>query len=357
MKFVDEATIKVQAGKGGDGSASFRREKYVPWGGPDGGDGGKGGSVYFVADAGMNTLVDFRYQTRFTADNGEAGGARQCSGKDGADCIIPIPLGTVIRDADTNEILGDLLKPGARLLVAQGGRRGLGNLHFKSSTNRAPRKTIPGEQGENRELNLELKLLADVGLLGLPNAGKSTFIQAVSLARPKIADYPFTTLHPQLGIVSLTGQRRFVIADIPGLVPGASQGKGLGIQFLKHLSRTRVLLHLVDLIPMDGADPADNILAIEKELASFSEDLAQKPRWLVFNKIDCFAPEEIQPLIDRIVKQLDYQGPVFAVSALNKQGVEPLCEKIMQSVLAAKAAENPEPAMVSDDENDLEGSE
>ena len=334
MKFVDEAIIKIQAGKGGDGSASFRREKYVPWGGPDGGDGGKGGSVYLVADPGANTLVDFRYQSRFTAKNGEQGGACQCSGRDGEDCIIPVPLGTVIRDAATLEILGDLVKPGMRILVAQGGRRGLGNVNFKSSTNRAPRKTVPGELGEYRELHLELKLLADVGLLGLPNAGKSTLISSVSFARPKIADYPFTTLYPHLGIVALSGQRRFVIADIPGLVPGASQGKGLGIQFLKHLSRTRVLLHLVDLIPMDGSSPLENILNIEKELISFSESLASKQRWLVFNKIDCFPPDEAKALIKGITEQLSYDGPVFAISALTKEGVPDLCEKIMQSLQA-----------------------
>jgi len=338
MKFVDEALIKVHAGKGGDGSASFRREKYVPLGGPDGGDGGKGGSVYLEVDASINTLADFRYQTRFAAGNGEAGSKRQCSGKDGEDCIIPVPVGTLVRDANTTEILGDLVTVGARLLVAQGGRRGLGNLHFKTSTNRAPRKTIPGEQGEDRELALELRVLADVGLLGMPNAGKSTFIQAVSFARPKIADYPFTTLYPHLGIVSLPGQRRFVIADIPGLVPGASQGKGLGIQFLKHLSRTRLLVHLVDLIPSDGSSPLDNILAIEQELASFSNVFLEKPRWLVFNKIDCFMPADAALRVEEIVAGLPHKpSSVFAISALTREGVMPLCEKIMQSIIAHNA--------------------
>ena len=350
MKFVDEALIKVQAGKGGDGSASFRREKYVPWGGPDGGDGGKGGSVYIQAEAGLNTLVDFRYQTRFNAQKGEQGGACQCSGKDGQDCFISVPVGTVVRDQSTLEILGDLVKPGDRLLVAKGGRRGLGNVNFKSSTNRAPRKIIPGEQGENRELHLELKLLADVGMLGLPNAGKSTFIQAVSLARPKIADYPFTTLYPQLGIVSLTGQRRFVIADIPGLVPGAAMGKGLGIQFLKHLSRTKLMLHLVDLIPMDGSSPEDNIVAIEQELIAFSETLANKSRWLVFNKMDCFPEEEAKSLAQSIVEKMNYTGPVFTISALTKQGIEPLCEKIMEYVQANRICEEVE----LDDEAEFE---
>ncbi len=329
MKFVDEAVIKVHAGKGGDGSASFRREKYVPMGGPDGGDGGKGGSVYLLADAGINTLIDFRYQTQFKAKSGEAGAKRQCTGKDGDDCIIPVPVGTQVRDLHTQEILGDLIKPGTCLLVAKGGRRGLGNINFKSSTNRAPRHTTPGGEGESRELQLELMLLAQVGLLGLPNAGKSTLISSISSAKPKVADYPFTTLYPHLGIVALSGQRRFVVADIPGLVPGAAQGKGLGIQFLKHLSRTTLLLHLVELLPLDGSDPVDNIRAIEHELGEFSEDLLQKPRWLIFNKIDCFTKEQADERVDEIMQRLGKPQPYYAISALAKTGTHALCENVM----------------------------
>lgn len=330
MKFVDEANIKVHAGKGGDGSASFRREKFVPRGGPDGGDGGRGGSVYLEADAGLNTLIDFRYKTQFAAKSGEAGAKRECSGKDGEDCVIPVPVGTVVVDADTNEVLGDMLVPGARLMVAKGGSRGLGNVNFKSSTNRAPRQTVPGGPGESRELHLELKLLAQVGLLGFPNAGKSTLLRSISSAHPKVADYPFTTLYPQLGIVMLSGQRRFVVADIPGLVEGASLGKGLGIQFLKHLSRTTLLLHLVDLLPSDNTTPLDNIRAIEKELASYSEDLIHKPRWLVFNKIDCLTDEEAKQQIAKIIQALNYPANWFMVSGLTKKGLPELCERIMQ---------------------------
>jgi len=330
VKFIDEALIKIQAGKGGDGSASFRREKYVPRGGPDGGDGGKGGSVYLLADPGMNTLIDFRYQTQFVAKSGEGGGKRQCRGSDGEDCIVHVPVGTIVKDLQTMEIIGDLIKPGMRLMVAKGGNRGLGNVNFKTSTNRAPRKITLGKPGESRELHLELKLLAEVGLLGLPNAGKSTLIRAISSARPKVADYPFTTLYPHLGIVSLSSARRFVMADIPGLVPGAAAGKGLGIQFLKHLSRTHLLLHLVELKPIDDGDPVDHIRAIERELAAFSEMLAQKPRWLVFNKVDCFTLEEANERIQHIVKALSYQGPYFAISGLANRGTNVLCEAIMQ---------------------------
>lgn len=330
MKFVDEANIKVYAGKGGDGSASFRREKYVPRGGPDGGDGGRGGSVYLEADDGLNTLIDFRYQTQFSAEHGEAGAKRQCSGKDGEDCIVCVPVGTIVKDAQTNEVLGDLLTPGMRLLVAKGGSRGLGNINFKSSTNRAPRQTVPGGSGESRELHLELMLLAQVGLLGLPNAGKSTLLRSISSAHPKVADYPFTTLYPQLGIVMLPGQRRFVVADIPGLVEGASEGKGLGIQFLKHLSRTTLLVHLVDLVPSDGSLPVDNIRAIEKELAAYSDTLIKKPRWLVFNKIDCLTEEDGKAQIEAILQSLNYPAKWFMVSGLTKKGLPELCEKIMQ---------------------------
>lgn len=330
MKFVDEALIKVRAGKGGDGSASFRREKYVPRGGPDGGDGGRGGSVYLEADPGLNTLIDFRYQTQFSAQNGEAGAKRQCSGRDGEDCVIKVPVGTLVKDVETQEILGDMLVANDRLLVARGGTRGLGNINFKSSTNRAPRQTIPGGPGESRELHLELRLLAQVGLLGMPNAGKSTLLRSISQAHPKVADYPFTTLYPQLGIVSLSGQRRFVVADIPGLVAGASEGKGLGIQFLKHLNRTTLLIHLVDLVPVDGSSVVENIRSIERELSAYSKALANKPRWLVFNKVDCMTHEAANESVASILGELQYSEEYFMISGLTKTGILPLCEKIMQ---------------------------
>lgn len=341
MKFVDEATIKIQAGKGGDGSGSFRREKYVPRGGPDGGDGGRGGSVYLVADPGLNTLIDFRYQTQFVAKSGEAGSKRQCSGKDGEDCIIPVPVGTIVRDKDTQEILGDMLIPHERLLVAKGGGRGLGNVNFKSAVNRAPQKFTKGKPGDARELYLELRLLAEVGLLGLPNAGKSTLLSAVSSAHPKIADYPFTTLHPQLGIVALSGQRRFVMADLPGILPGAAEGKGLGIQFLRHLSRTTLLLHLVDISGGEDQDPVSNIRHIEQELMAYSPELAAKPRWLVFNKIDCFTPEEAAQRIEAILQALSYQGRYFAISGLSHVGTAALCEAVMTAVQEHRSAAPP----------------
>lgn len=334
MKFVDEAFIKVQAGKGGDGSASFLREKYVPFGGPDGGDGGRGGHIYLLADPGLNTLVDFRYKTQFIAKNGQPGAKRQCAGANGQDLVIKVPLGTLVKDVSTGELLGDLVAAGDRLLVAEGGARGLGNVNFKSATNRAPRKITRGKPGDSKKLLLELKLLAQVGLLGLPNAGKSTLVQAVSGARPKVADYPFTTLHPQLGVVDLPGQRRFVITDIPGLVPGAAEGKGLGIQFLKHLSRTTLLLHMVDLHVVEETALLEEIRVIERELHAFSETLYKKPRWLVFNKMDCMAPEEGTERVARILKALDYQGPWFIISALTRQGTSALCEKAMQHLQA-----------------------
>lgn len=332
MKFVDEAIIKVQAGKGGNGSASFRREKYIPRGGPDGGDGGRGGDVFLQAEAGLNTLIDFRYQTQFEAENGDIGRGRQCTGKDGEDCVIKVPVGTIVRDKATDEILGDLAAPDQKLLVAKGGSRGLGNVNFKSSVNRAPTKFTKGKPGEQRELYLELKLLAEVGLLGLPNAGKSTLISAISEAKPKVADYPFTTLHPHLGIVALSGQRRFVIADLPGILPGAAEGKGLGLQFLRHLSRTALLLHLVDITDFNENDPVANIRAIEKELIAFSPELADKPRWLVFNKIDCFTKEETKERIGAILKALDYQGKYFAISGLTHDGTHALCEAVMTTL-------------------------
>lgn len=329
MKFVDEAKIKVEAGKGGDGCASFRREKFIPFGGPDGGDGGNGGSVFLEASENLNTLVDFRHQHLYKAKNGERGAGSQCTGKSADDLIIKVPIGTIIFDNDTNETIGDLTKNGQRICVAKGGKHGLGNIHFKSSTNRAPLRFTKGEPGENRELLLELKLLADVGLLGMPNAGKSTLIRAVSAARPKVADYPFTTLYPNLGVVRVDSERSFVIADIPGLIEGASEGLGLGIQFLKHLSRTSVLLHLIDVAPMDNSDPVATFKAITKELKKFSPDLAKKERWLVFNKIDLLPKNKIEEICNDILKRLKWRGKIFKISAIKKIGTQELCYKLM----------------------------
>lgn len=286
MKFVDEVSIHVKAGDGGNGLMSFRREKFIEKGGPNGGDGGDGGSIYLEADVNLNTLVDYRYTRRFDAQRGENGGSKDCTGAKGDDLILPVPVGTTVIDANTQEIIGDLTEPGQRLMVAQGGWHGLGNTRFKSSTNRAPRQTTPGKPGEARDLKLELKVLADVGLLGLPNAGKSTFIRAVSAAKPKVADYPFTTLVPNLGVVSVGRYKSFVVADIPGLIEGAAEGAGLGIRFLKHLARTRILLHLVDMAPLDESDPADAAEVIVRELGRFSPALTERERWLVLNKMD-----------------------------------------------------------------------
>ncbi len=329
MKFVDEATIDVEAGNGGNGCVSFRREKYIPKGGPDGGDGGDGGSVWMVADPALNTLVDFRYQRRFKAERGEDGMGRQRTGRSGADLEIPVPVGTVVHDVDTGEQLGDLTRAGERLKVAQGGFHGLGNTRYKSSTNQAPRQFKPGTPGEKRQLHLELKLLADVGLLGLPNAGKSTFIHAVSAARPKVADYPFTTLYPNLGVVRVETHRSFVVADIPGLIEGAAEGAGLGVQFLRHLARTRLLLHLVDLAPADGGDPAAAVTAIAAELAKFSPELAARERWLVLNKADLLPADELQGRADEIVARLDWRGPVFTISATERRGTDALARRVM----------------------------
>jgi GTPase len=331
MKFVDEATIKAQAGNGGRGKVSFRREKFVPYGGPDGGDGGDGGSVYVVAEAGLNTLADFRFQRSFKAGNGEPGGSRDCSGKGGADKEIVVPVGTVLYDVDTEEELGDLAKPGDRVLVARGGRGGLGNQRFKSSTNRTPRKATSGHPGEKRELRLELKLLADVGLLGLPNAGKSTLIRAVSAARPRVADYPFTTLHPNLGVVYVGEHKSFVMADIPGLIEGAADGAGLGIRFLKHLQRTRLLLHLVDIAPADpAADPVEDARAIVAELRKFSPELGARERWLVLNKLDLPTPADADKRCRDIVRRLRWKGPQFRISGLARQGTQELVQALMR---------------------------
>jgi len=333
MKFVDEATIRVEAGNGGNGVIGFRREKYIPFGGPDGGDGGDGGSVILVADEELNTLIDFRYQKAFRAEHGKKGAGAQCTGRSGSDLIVPVPVGTIITDKDTGEQIGDLVKPGQRIKVAQGGFHGLGNARFKSSTNRAPRKATPGTPGEHRILYLELKLLADVGLLGMPNAGKSTLIRALSSARPKVADYPFTTLHPNLGVVSIEPYRSFVMADIPGLIEGAAEGAGLGIQFLKHLSRTGLLLHMVDISPLGGSgDPVDDVRKIEKELEKFSDQLAGQERWLILNKLDLLEPDEADKRCDEVVQSLSWEEPVFKLSAMQKQGTRELSYKIMEYI-------------------------
>ena len=337
MKFVDEARILVEAGNGGDGVASFRREKFVPFGGPDGGDGGRGGSVFLVANSGLNTLADFRFTTTYRAEHGQRGAGSQSTGRSGADLHIQVPLGTAVHDADTGELIGDLTRHGDTLLVARGGRGGLGNVHFKSSTNRAPRRFIPGSAGEHRELALELQVLADVGLLGLPNAGKSTLLRAVSEARPKVADYPFTTLHPHLGVVRVGPERSFVMADIPGLIEGAAEGAGLGIRFLKHLSRTRILLHLVDIAPLDPeAEPIKAVKALTAELEKFSPELAERERWLVLNKIDLLPPEEREAQAQAIAQGLRWTGPVFSVSAATGLGCKELSARLMERLEALR---------------------
>jgi len=333
MKFVDEATIRVNAGNGGHGCLSFRREKYVERGGPDGGDGGHGGSVYLVADPSLNTLADFRVARKFKAESGQGGSGRNKTGRSGTDLEVRVPQGTVIYDVDTGELICDLTEVGQRQMVAEGGRGGLGNTRFKSSVNRAPRKTTNGTQGEARHLKLELKVLADVGLLGMPNAGKSTLITAMSQAKPRIADYPFTTLHPNLGVVRVGSLQSFVMADIPGLIEGASEGAGLGIRFLKHLQRTRLLLHLVDIAPIDpDAEPAHEVRAIAKELEKFSADLADKPRWLVINKIDLLSEEDLAVAKEMLLEELNWNGPVFEVSAATGAGTEALGHAVMQAL-------------------------
>ncbi|MDT8438477.1 MAG: GTPase ObgE [Wenzhouxiangellaceae bacterium] len=332
MKFVDEATIEVHAGRGGHGSVSFRREKYIPKGGPDGGDGGDGGSVWLEADPGLNTLVDFRHARMFRARNGEGGMGRQRTGKSAEDVIIRVPLGTQVWNVETDELIGDVTEAGQRLLVARGGTGGKGNIHFKSSINRAPRRFTEGTPGDSRALKLELKVLADVGLLGFPNAGKSTLISAVSNARPKVADYPFTTLHPNLGVVRIGAGSSFVIADIPGLIEGAAEGAGLGHQFLKHLSRTGLLLHLVEIQPPDGSDPVDQVRALERELERFDAELAGKPRWLVITKTDQLAADAVKDRTDQIVTALDWQAPCFAISAVSGDGLKPLIAGIVDAL-------------------------
>ncbi|MFB9886613.1 Obg family GTPase CgtA [Balneatrix alpica] len=346
MKFVDEASIVVEAGKGGDGCLSFRREKFIPKGGPDGGDGGHAGSVWVEADDNLNTLVDYRFVRRYKAENGQPGQGKNCTGKAGEDLILRVPVGTTIIDEDTGETLGDLVEAGQRLKVAQGGFRGLGNTRFKSSTNQAPRQTTKGSLGESRNLKLELKVLADVGLLGLPNAGKSTFIRAVSSAKPKVADYPFTTLVPNLGVVRIQQHRSFVVADIPGLIEGAAEGAGLGIRFLKHLARTRLLLHLVDMAPWGEQTPAEAAQVIVSELNKFSPTLGQRERWLVLNKLDMVAEEEQEERCQAVIDALDWQGPVFRIAAINAEGTEALCHAIMRWLDEQREAEEADPALV-----------
>ena len=332
MKFVDEATIRVQAGNGGHGCLSFRREKYVERGGPDGGDGGHGGSVYLVAEPSMNTLAEFRVARKFRAESGQPGAGRNKTGRSGEHLDVKVPCGTVVHDVDTGELICDLTDPGQRQMVAEGGRGGLGNTRFKSSTNRAPRRTTTGTPGEGRHLSLELKVLADVGLLGLPNAGKSTLISAMSQAKPRIADYPFTTLHPNLGVVRVGRLQSFVMADIPGLIEGASEGAGLGIQFLRHLQRTGLLLHVVDIAPIDGSSPAEAVKAITSELGNYSEELAEKDRWLVINKIDLLSANDLAAARNNLLGELDWQGPVFEVSAATGEGTEALAQAVMRSL-------------------------
>ena len=345
MKFVDEATIKVHAGKGGNGCLSFRREKYITKGGPDGGDGGDGGSVILVAAEGLNTLIDFRYTRNFKAQAGQQGSSAECTGRGGDDLLLQVPVGTTVIDNETGDVMGDLTELDQQLKVAQGGFHGLGNTRYKSSTNRAPRQTSPGQDGEVREIKLELKVLADVGLLGLPNAGKSTFIRSVSAARPKVADYPFTTLVPNLGVVGMSGDKSFVIADIPGLIEGASEGAGLGIRFLKHLTRTRLLLHLVDMMPYDGSTPDQNARVIESELETFSPTLAAGDRWLVLNKIDLLPEDEVEGQCQQVVDALGWEGPVFRMSGLASQGTKALCAAIMDYIDEHRQQEEADPEL------------
>ncbi|MGA7178588.1 MAG: GTPase ObgE [Thiobacillaceae bacterium] len=357
MKFIDEATISVVAGKGGDGSASFRREKFIPKGGPDGGDGGNGGSIYAVADRNLNTLIEFRYTRIFKAQRGENGRGAQRYGKGGEDTVIRVPVGTAISDAESGEPVADLDRDGARATLARGGKGGLGNVHFKSSINRAPRQHTLGEPGEERQLHLELKVLADVGLLGMPNAGKSTFIRAVSAARPKVADYPFTTLHPNLGVVRVGPDKSFVIADIPGLIEGAAEGAGLGHQFLRHLQRTRLLLHLVDISPIwDGADPVADARAVVAELRKYDEALYQKPRWLVLNKVDMLEEDRREKTVADFLTNYGWDGRVFVISALTREGCDRLTYAIqdyLESAARSDTVSNESTDIIADDEEQV----
>ncbi|MEW6314724.1 MAG: Obg family GTPase CgtA [Pseudomonadota bacterium] len=348
MKFIDEAIIEVYAGKGGDGVASFRREKYIPKGGPDGGDGGRGGSILAIADRNINTLIDYRFARIHRARNGEKGRGSDCYGKGAEDIWLRMPVGTVISDADTGEVIADLARHEQTALLAKGGQGGLGNIHFKSSTNRAPRQCTPGEPGEAKKLKLELKVLADVGLLGLPNAGKSTFIRAVSAARPKVADYPFTTLHPGLGVVRVDHDKSFVIADIPGLIEGAAEGAGLGHQFLRHLARTRLLLHLVDIAPLDGSDAVAGAHAILNELRKYDEALYQKPRWLVLNKMDLLPEDERAQHCQNFLRAFGWRGRSFIISALTGAGCKELSYAVMEHLLATASSEEAQESTAKD---------
>ncbi|MCH8477367.1 MAG: GTPase ObgE [Wenzhouxiangella sp.] len=341
MKFVDEASITVNAGKGGPGAVSFRREKFIPKGGPDGGDGGDGGSVWLEGDSGLNTLADFRHARHFKARNGDPGAGRERTGKSADDITIRVPLGTIVAALETGERIGEVTEHGQRMLVARGGKGGRGNVNFKSSVNRTPRQFTPGTPGEERKLHLELKVLADVGLLGFPNAGKSTLISAVSAARPKVADYPFTTLYPNLGVVSLEPGRSFVIADIPGVIEGAAEGAGLGIQFLKPLQRTRLLLHLVDIAPLDGADPVSQVRALEQELASFDPELAERERWLLLTKTDQVDPDALDEIVADIIERLAWKGPWFAISAVARRGLDELVGRIMVHIESVQRSAEP----------------
>ena len=342
MKFVDEATIDIAAGDGGAGCMSFRREKFIPFGGPNGGDGGRGGNVFAVADRNLNTLIDYRYARRHEARNGEAGRGSDQFGAAADDIVLGMPVGTIVRDFESGEVLAELLDPDVRVLLAKGGDGGFGNMHFKSSTNRAPRQKTPGWPGEAKKVKLELRVLADVGLLGMPNAGKSTLIAAISNARPKIADYPFTTLHPNLGVVRAGPERSFVVADLPGLIEGAADGAGLGHLFLRHLQRTRLLLHVVDMAPFDDVDPVAQAKAIIKELRKYDESLYQKPRWIVLNKLDMVPTEEREARVKDFVKRMRWKGPVFQVSALAREGLDPMVQAIYEHVAAHKVQAPPE---------------
>lgn len=352
MKFVDEATIDVVAGNGGNGCMSFRREKFIPFGGPNGGDGGRGGSVYAVGDRNLNTLIDFRYARRHEARNGENGRGSDQYGAAADDIVLRMPMGTIISDVDTGQVIAELLVPDEKVLLAKGGDGGFGNLHFKSSTNRAPRQKTPGWPGESRKLRLELRVLADVGLLGMPNAGKSTLITAISNARPKIADYPFTTLHPNLGVVRVQAEQSFVVADIPGLIEGAAEGAGLGTLFLRHLQRTHLLLHLIDFAPFDeSVDPVAQAKAIVAELKKYDQALYEKPRWIVLNKLDMVPLEEREQRVKDFVKRLKWKGPVFQVSALTREGCEPLIQAVYKHVAKLKnpVPDDPDPRFVAVD--------
>ncbi|MGO1297666.1 MAG: Obg family GTPase CgtA [Vibrio sp.] len=332
MKFVDEAVVKVQAGDGGNGIVSFWREKFVAKGGPDGGDGGDGGDIYIEADENLNTLIDYHFQRFYSADRGKNGGGGNCTGKRGNDKVMRVPIGTRAIDIHTNEIVGEVAEHGKRVMIAKGGWHGLGNTRFKSSVNRAPRQKTMGTKGEVRELRLELLLLADVGMLGLPNAGKSTFIRSVSAAKPKVADYPFTTLVPSLGVVSVLPEKSFVVADIPGLIEGAADGAGLGIRFLKHLERCRALLHMIDIMPIDQSDPVQNALTVIDELEQYSDKLANKPRWLVFNKVDLLPEEEADEIINNVVEALGWDDRYYRISAINRNGTKDLCMQLAEFI-------------------------